>query len=240
MRKFIILIILLFGIIFINSDIKNSNIETSLNEVIENVSFTSAIVESQNDSPIFSSQDIPNDIYEKMLGNSIPLEYKSKVNLDNLSYLKLSYFGFDNQPHVGEMIVNSKLSNDVLSIFQELYDIKYPIEKIKLIDEYNANDESSMSDNNTSCFCYRVISGTTSLSNHAKGTAIDINPLYNPYIANGYVSPASASIYANRNLHSAYQINQNDELYKIFTKYGWSWGGNWSGKKDYQHFEKNI
>lgn len=57
----------------------------------------------------------------------------------------------------GEMIVNSKLANEVLEIFEEAYMLKYPIEKIKLIDEYNADDELSMSDNNTSCFCYRVI-----------------------------------------------------------------------------------
>jgi len=72
------------------------------------------------------------------------------------------------------------------------------------------------------------------------GTAIDINPLYNPYVANGTVSPASASIYADRSTHKKYQINKQDPLYEIFTNHGWSWGGNWSGKKDYQHFEKQI
>ena len=72
------------------------------------------------------------------------------------------------------------------------------------------------------------------------GTAIDINPLYNPYVSNGTVSPASAYIYADRTISRKYQIDKQDELYKIFTNKGWSWGGNWSGKKDYQHFEKNI
>lgn len=72
------------------------------------------------------------------------------------------------------------------------------------------------------------------------GTAIDINPLYNPYVANGKVSPASSAVYANRSLDYKYKITKDDPLYKLFTKYGWSWGGNWSNKKDYQHFEKNI
>ena len=103
-----------------------------------------------------------------MLGKSIPFEYKDKIDISTLSYLQVSYFGFDNESHIGEIIVNRKIANDVLAIFKELYDIKYPIEKIKLIDEYNANDELSMSDNNTSCFCYRVISGKNILSNHSK------------------------------------------------------------------------
>lgn len=72
------------------------------------------------------------------------------------------------------------------------------------------------------------------------GTAIDINPLYNPCVTNTRITPVSGSIYADRNINCIYQINKNDELYKIFIKYGWSWGGNWSKSKDYQHFEKNI
>lgn len=72
------------------------------------------------------------------------------------------------------------------------------------------------------------------------GTAIDINPLYNPYVVNGDISPSAGKIYANRDLNNRYQININDDLYKIFIKHGWSWGGSWSNKKDYQHFEKQV
>lgn len=130
-----------------------------------------SIVTSNNvitlDTPIFTSEEIPPNIYNNMLGKSIPSQYKNNVDISCLSYLQISYFGFDSKPHVGEIIVNSRISNEVLDIFKELYEIKYPIEKIKLIDEYNADDELSMSDNNTSCFCYRVISGTDRISNHA-------------------------------------------------------------------------
>lgn len=72
------------------------------------------------------------------------------------------------------------------------------------------------------------------------GTAIDINPLYNPYVTNNGISPVSGTLYADRNIDCKYQINQNDALYKIFINHGWSWGGNWSKSKDYQHFEKKI
>lgn len=70
------------------------------------------------------------------------------------------------------------------------------------------------------------------------GTAIDINPLYNPYVSNGIISPVSASIYANRDSNYKYKITKDDPIYKLFIKHGWSWGGNWLNKKDYQHFEK--
>ena len=232
---FIFLILILFFIpLCIN---KNNNLEENVitNELaLEN---TMLIEENlkENKEPIFRAREVPNDIYEKMVGNSIPYSEKESVDIKTLSLLNVTHYGFD-----GEMVVNSKLAGDVLEIFKELYEIKYPIEKIKLIDEYEANDELSMSDNNTSCFCYRVVSGTKTLSNHALGTAIDINPLYNPYVANGKVSPASATLYVDRTLDYNHKINKDSEIYKIFIKHGWSWGGDWKNKKDYQHFEKEI
>lgn len=150
----------------ISPNIKN-NFES--NAFINSFSETNTLIEEEKVfKEVFTSEPIPENIYQNMLGKSIPFEYKDIVDLSSLSYLQMSYYGFDAEVHTGEMIVNAKLAEDVLEIFKELYDIKYPIEKIKLIDEYNADDELSMSDNNTSCFCYRVVSGTKSLSNHAK------------------------------------------------------------------------
>ena len=187
---------------------------------------------------VFTCSNIPENILNKMIGNSIP--NNSKVNIETLSYLKITYWGFDEKSHIGEMIVNKDLAYEVLDIFKEVYDKRYPIEKMKLIDEYGANDEKSMSDNNTSCFCYRVVANTNTLSKHSLGKSIDINPLYNPYIVKNNISPANSSKYANRNINEKGMIKKGDNLYNAFIKRGWSWGGNWKGKKDYQHFEKNI
>lgn len=240
MKKIIIKTIIILGILLIITQIHTKNIPPENTNTNINT-FTITTINNQTiKEPIFTSQELPNYIYENMLGNSIPLQYKNYVDIHSLAYLQVSYFGFDNEPHIGELIVNAQLSNDVLEIFKELYEIKYPIEKIKLIDEYNANDELSMSDNNTSCFCYRVISGTSRTSNHATGTAIDINPLYNPHVTNNSISPVSATPYANRNIDCKYQINKNDSIYQIFIKHGWAWGGDWSKSKDYQHFEKKL
>lgn len=166
MKKLIAMIIIFLGLISSTMNEPNSNISPT--NIFENSSISTDNSNNLIAYKTFSSQEIPKEIYQNMLGKSIPNEYVSKVDINTLSYLQISYFGFDGKSHTGEMIVNSKLANDVLAIFKELYEIRYPIEKIKLIDEYNANDELSMEDNNTSCFCYRVVAGTHSLSNHAK------------------------------------------------------------------------
>ena len=171
---------------------------------------------------VFISSDIPQNIYEKMIGNSIPENSVENVDISKLSYLKIAYWGFDDKSHIGEMIVNKVVAQEVLDIFNE----------------YGADDEKSMEDNNTSAFCYRKISNTNKLSNHSLGMSIDINPLYNPYVTKNYILPTNANIYFNRNIDVKGIIKKEDDLYNAFIKRGWKWGGEWKNKKDYQHFEK--
>ena len=113
-----------------------------------------------------------------------------------------------------------------------------------LVDEYDADDNASMADNNSSSFNYRVVEGTTHLSKHSQGLAIDINPRYNPYIhtLNGQTvcSPENGSDYADRSKDFPYKIDTEDYAYKLFLEYGFSWGGNWNSSKDYQHFEMDT
>jgi hypothetical protein len=190
----------------------------------------------------FYQTKISDELYKRIYKKS----YKADCTIpcDELRYIKVLHYGFDHKTHVGELIVNAAISDTVLSIFKELYDAKYPIEKMKLIDDYDADDEKSMSDNNTSCFNYRVIDGTTRLSKHSLGTAIDINPLYNPYVRPGMgdrsVLPINGADYADRSLNCPYYIDKQDYCYKTFLKYGFIWGGSWTSTKDYQHFEISI
>ncbi len=212
---------------WMNNEIgENKVVEEEMKEVSENI--------------VFESNSIPSNILSKMIGNSIPEEYKNEVNINKLAYLKITYLGFDEKTHIGELIVNRKIADEVLDIFKEIYYSKYQIEKIKLIDEYEADDEKSMEDNNTSAFCYRKIANTNSLSNHSKGTAIDINPMYNPYITKSSILPVNAEEYVNRSNTQKGTIQKGDAVYNAFIKRGWTWGGEWKGIKDYQHFEKNI
>ncbi|WGX75562.1 M15 family metallopeptidase [Paraclostridium bifermentans] len=192
--------------------------------------------EKEEFKPLFEVQNIPDNIYEKMIGNSIP--DKDSVDKNSLDYLKITYYGFDNKQHIGDMVVSKEVSKEVIDIFKELYENKYPIEKVSLIDNYGADDELSMADNNTSSFCYRVVDGSKVLSNHSKGLAIDINPLINPMVKNGVVSPKKGQDYIERNENIKGMIRKGDACYNAFTKRGWTWGGEWSNLKDYQHFEK--
>lgn len=163
------------------------------------------------------------------------------IPLDELRYIYLSHYGFDGKAHMGELIINCDIVQQTISVFQELFEAKYPIEKIRLVDEYDADDICSMADNNSSCFNYRTIEGTSKLSNHSQGLAIDINPLYNPYIrmidGTFSVLPENGIPYVNRSGNCPYFIHKNDICYNAFIKHGFSWGGEWESAKDYQHFE---
>ena len=194
------------------------------------------------DNKEFYIKPIPNDIFEKMQGKS----YKENCTVprEELRYLHILHVGFDNNTHEGELIVNKRIAEEVLDIFKELYKAGYQIEKVRLIDEYNAQDELSMRDNNSSAFNFRYISYSTTLSKHAMGLAVDINTLYNPYIkqVDGRlnIEPANAVNYVDRNRQFPHKIDHDDLCYKLFTKYGFEWGGDWEDSKDYQHFEIKL
>jgi len=165
------------------------------------------------------------------------------ISYDELRYVHILHYDFEGNPTEGELICNESIAQDLMEIFYELYRNEYQLEKVLLIDEYDGDDTASMEDNNTSCFNYRVVEGSTSLSKHALGLAIDINPFYNPYITynedgSENVSPRGAVLYADRDVSFPYKIDENDLCYKLFKEHGFTWGGNWNSCKDYQHFQK--
>lgn len=188
----------------------------------------------------FYFEPISDEVRKRITGKSYP--ENCDYSLDNLRYVKVKYYDFDNNIKEGELIVNSKIALDIVEIFKELFDAGYQIEKIKLIDEYDANDDKSMADNNSSAFCYRVVDGTNTLSDHSYGMAIDINPLYNPYVRTEYgdrnILPVNAAEYADRTKDFEHKIEKGDVCYKAFIKRGFKWGGEWEGTVDYQHFYK--
>lgn len=165
------------------------------------------------------------------------------VSYDDLRYVHVLHYDFDGNPTEGELICNEYIAQDLVEIFHELYYNEYQIERMVLIDEYDGDDTASMEDNNTSCFNYRVVEGSSSLSKHAYGLAIDINPLYNPYVTyekdgTEKVSPVAALGYADRSVSFPYKIDEEDLCCRLFKEHGFIWGGNWNSLKDYQHFQK--
>ena len=185
----------------------------------------------------FAVEPISDAVFARMEGKS----YKAGCTIprSELRYIRALHITAEGEIKRGEMVVNRAISDQVLTILRKLFEAKYPIERMVLIDDYNGDDSKSMAANNTSSFNYRVIAGTDKLSRHAFGMAIDINPLYNPYVKGTFVSPESGASYVNRSKEFKYKISRKDLVYKILhDKFGFTWGGDWENCKDYQHFEK--
>lgn len=197
----------------------------------------------ENEQQLFYYEEITEEIKARIVGKSYAED--CKVPFAELRYVSVLHRGFDGETHVGELIVNKSIAADIVEIFKELYEQNYPIEQMVLIDEYDAEDNSSMEANNTSAFNYRVIDdGSGRLSLHSYGLAIDINPLYNPYVrvvdGETVVSPENGEAYEDRTLDCPYYIDTDDPCYKAFTQRGFTWGGDWKNQKDYQHFQKAL
>ncbi len=152
----------------------------------------------------------------------------------------VDHIGFDGQTHRGELIVHADLVPEVITLFERLYRLRFPIEKIRTVDHYPAaDDELSMEDDNTSAFNCRSIPGTSRWSPHAYGRAIDLNPLLNPCVySSGTIEPRNAAAYLDRTRTDPGIFHDGDPAVHVFTDLGWQWGGAWTSPVDYQHFER--
>lgn len=189
----------------------------------------------------FASMPISDAVFSRIYGKS----YKKdcRVLRSSLRYLHLLHYTEDGRINLGEMICHKDVAEDLTDIFRKLFEAKYPIENMLLIDNYGADDIRSMEHNNTTCFNYRTVAGSKKLSNHSLGKAVDINPLYNPYVKRRQdgtykVSPEKGRQYADRTKTFKYKIDRNDLAYRLFKQHGFRWGGDYRSLKDYQHFEK--
>ena len=169
----------------------------------------------------FSVTTIDDTTFARMKGKT----YKDNctVPLSELRHVKVLYKNKAKQTLKGEIVCNKYIADDVAEIFYELYKANYPIERIRLMDDYNADDETAMRDNNTSSFNFRFISHSTKVSKHGLGLAVDLNTLYNPFVltVDGklHVEPATALKYVDRSKNFDYKIDENDLAYKLFTKH---------------------
>ncbi len=228
-------------------DITNEDDSTIDNSEAESTDDTTAGAENMN-AESFYFTELSDEIKARITGISYPADDKDiAITYDDLRYVKVKYYDFYDEVQDGEIICNKLIAQDIVDIFYELYLNGYQIEKIKLIDEYGGDDTLSMEDNNTSSFNYRVVDNTTSLSKHALGLAIDINPFYNPYLVFGgnpdgtdYISPKGSESFVNRDLDFDHKIDKNDLCYKLFKAHGFTWGGDWKSCKDWQHFQKTF
>jgi poly-gamma-glutamate synthesis protein (capsule biosynthesis protein) len=161
------------------------------------------------------------------------------VPLRRMRLVKVTYVGFDGQAHRGRLIVHRRWGDDMLEVFRRIYSRGFPIRRVRLVDRYGADDRASMRADNTSAFNCRYVAGTTTWSRHAFGTAIDVNPVENPYVSGSHVSPRRGEPYADRSDVRPGMIVLRDVVWRAFRSIGWEWGGTWSGAQDYQHFSSD-
>lgn len=200
-----------------------------------------SVVEERGWQSFFYSSTLTDSIFSVMKGKSYRADCTTPRS--SLRYLRCLHTDIDGHTMVGEMVVNRLIADTVLDILRQLYCAHYPIERMRLIDNWDADDEMAMRDNNSSGFNFRFISHTNKVSKHGLGMAIDINPLYNPYhkrLRDGkeVTEPATGVPYLDRSRHFPYKIEKGDLCYRLFTQAGFRWGGDWKSAKDYQHFEK--
>ncbi|MFI9593639.1 M15 family metallopeptidase [Nonomuraea sp. NPDC052265] len=161
------------------------------------------------------------------------------VSYQDLRLVTMSYWGFDDKPHTGELVVRKTVTDDIETVFRKLYDWRWPIRQMKLVDVYKGDDFASIEADNTSAFNCRRATGSSNWSNHAYGQAIDINPRENPYVtASGGTAHQNAKRYTERPLKGKGVVNPGDKVVRAFADVGWEWGGYWTGAKDLQHFSK--
>lgn len=192
--------------------------------------FAFSITKAQDNG--FKITLIPDTVFEKMQGKSYPKG--CPIKRSDLRYLTVLHVDEKGETKHGELVCNKAIAQTLIDIFRELYKQKYPIHSIRLVDEFNGNDELSMEANNTSCFNYRQTS-TGGMSKHSKGMAVDVNPLWNPCI---HISGKAAGTIEPKTAKRTHIIDRNDPCYKLFKKHGLRWGGAWKTLKDYQHFDK--
>ncbi len=154
---------------------------------------------------------------------------------DELAYLEVAHVTFDGRVGQGELVVAAALAPRAVELFRRLYQLGFPIRQLRLVDDYEASDDASMAADNSSAFNFRVIAGTELLSQHARGRAIDINPLENPWRRPDRILPPAGEVYADRTQVRPGMIVRPGPVVAALDELGWEWGGDWCHAFDDHH-----
>ena len=185
--------------------------------------------------PVFDSSVRPTDADE--LG--VSWRDGCPVPVEELRWLELAHWDYEGNATMGVLVVHADHVDDVVTVFERLFEARFPIESMLPITDFDGDDNASMRANNSSAFNCRVIAGTNRWSQHAYGGAIDINPLVNPWVRGDEVDPPEAAEYVERDASVPGLIVAGDVVTDAFASIGWGWGGDWRNSLDYQHFSHN-
>jgi hypothetical protein len=159
------------------------------------------------------------------------------VSLDDLVAVHVNYRDFEGADRRGIIVIHKRFADDILAIFNELHDIKFPIRTVSTYENYEVG-RSAYSDATVGFYCRKAQDAPSEWSGHAYGAAIDINPLENPFLdaKDGWWPEGSAPMAPrDSGIGKAYP---GTEVFRIFARHGWAWGGFYAGEPDYMHFYK--
>ncbi len=201
------------------------------------------LISSSSDAAPFNYtvQELNDGLLQKM---PYTWNEESPTPREQLRYLTLSHYDFEGNVQEGELVVHELVVDDLVEIFKALFEEKFPISSMHTVDQFEGSDETSMEANNSSAFYARHVAGTTRWSNHSFGTAVDINPLLNPYSRGECFTPSRGKRYLDRTLDEPGMITPASYIYRLFIEHGWQWGGECFYERDKtvdrHHFQKVI
>lgn len=191
---------------------------------------------------MFKNEQLSEELKQELINKKIWAK-SCPVDIERLRIITVSYIDFDGNSHDdGKLICLDVVALSAIDVFRDLYEMKFPLAKINIINDYDGDDDASMEDNSCACFNYRDIANSTLISIHSYGLAIDINPIQNPFVMLDHtkgmaqICPIEGTNYMNRlNMRKGMVT---EKVIAIFKKYGFTvWGGNWNTPLDYHHFQ---
>lgn len=156
------------------------------------------------------------------------------VHYSTLRTVELNHWGFDGRLHRGRIVLHKAVVPSALTAFRVGLETRFPIARMREVSAYGGDDDRSMAANNTSGFNCRKITNGSTWSNHSYGRAIDINPVQNPYIYRGTVSPPAGKAYTKRSHVRPGMMVASSPFTRAFTQRGWRWLSTF----DYQHVDR--
>lgn len=195
----------------------------------------SALADPESDAWFVEISDVPEDVLARSSWTA-----ECPVKATELAYVVMPFWGFDNKPHTGEMLINATWAKKVSGVFKYIYEHRFPIEEMRVTTAEEVNGTHYGDQNVTISFeCRRTTGGFATWSAHASGLALDINPFQNPWVRDGFIYPELATAYTDRTWLRPGMIETQRAIITQFKKIGWYWGGNWGTFDDWMHFSAN-
>jgi poly-gamma-glutamate synthesis protein (capsule biosynthesis protein) len=178
---------------------------------------------------------VPSAVRARMEGRSWRGDDPRCPRWDELAYVVVDHVTFDGGAAGGELVVAVALAPRALELFRRLWRLGFPIRQLRLVDDFGASDDASMAADNSSAFNFRVVAGTDTLSQHALGRAIDINPVENPWRRTRRIDPEAGRAFADRRDVRPGMFVRPGPVVAALDELGWEWGGDWRHAFDDHH-----